>query len=86
METEQWKSIPGYEGYEVSDQGRVRSYHKILGKKGQCILDTPQRILKPYDRKGYKQVSLVKDGKRYQIVTCSTCIEEDERKAAIEEQ
>ena len=28
----------------------------------------------------------VEDGKRYQIVTCSTCVEEEERKAAMKEQ
>ena len=42
--TETWLPIPGYDGYEVSDQGRVRSYHKpgIIGPTLRV-----QRILKP---------------------------------------
>lgn len=48
--TERWKPIPGFEGYEVSDHGRVRSYWKrkslgiglgsqsVLCKEPQCIL------------------------------------------------
>lgn len=50
--TEQWKDIPGFPGYRVSDHGRV------TGKDG--------RILKPgILRSGHLQVSLRKDGKTY---------------------
>jgi hypothetical protein len=49
---EQWKEIPGFPGYEVSDHGRARSYwkHYGLGAKGgsKCVIEPdPQRILKP---------------------------------------
>ena len=50
-----WKSI-GYEGYEVSNLGRVKSYKydKINGK-----------IMKPYkDTKGYLQIDLPLDGRK----------------------
>ena len=49
-----WKQIPGFESYEVSDSGRVRSL--LTG-----------RILRPHCRKrdGYYQVVLQKDLKPY---------------------
>lgn len=60
--SEQWRAIPGYEGrYEVSDQGRVRSwlpYHHT---------PTP-RILKPAltgDRANYLSVNLTGGGRRW---------------------
>lgn len=45
--SEQWRPAPNFPGYEVSDQGRVRS---------------PRRILKPWHRNGYAQVSLRRKG------------------------
>ena len=50
-----WKPIE-YEGYEVSNLGRVKSYKydKINGK-----------IMKPYrDTKGYLQIDLSLDGRK----------------------
>ena len=54
---ERWLPIPGYDGYEVSDQGRVRSYRqRVKGAGGRwCarIIDTP-KLLKPMKlRVGY---------------------------------
>lgn len=56
---EVWKPIPGYEGYEVSNMGNVRSY-RIKGKQGK-FSNTP-RILRPaIDKKsGYYGVGLGK--------------------------
>lgn len=55
-----WKSIPGYEGYEVSDQGQIRSIKRKL-KNGHRWKG---RILKtPPDGKGYAQVMLGKNKK-----------------------
>ena len=46
-----WKKIDGYDGYEVSKQGRIKN--TMTG-----------RILKPQDNGGgYEQVTLCKDGK-----------------------
>ncbi len=53
---EKWRTIevPGYEDYEVSDQGRVR---RIVGDR--------IRVLKPYlNTDGYLRVPLWRDGKR----------------------
>jgi hypothetical protein len=66
MTDEIWKPIPGFDGYEVSNNGRVRSYFKHAGRHWDK-LETPQRILsaKPA-RKGYRQVRIRgTDGKYY---------------------
>mgnify|MGYP002622098599 CR=1 FL=1 len=50
---EEWRDVEGYEGlYQVSDLGRVRSFHNQYG-----------RILKPIvTSHGYAQVTLAKNG------------------------
>lgn len=64
MTTENWKPIPGFLGYDVSDHGRVRSYHARGGTITWCISDTPQRILKPGKQtNGYPYTSLQHGGK-----------------------
>ncbi len=42
--TEEWRDIPGFEGYQVSDQGRVRTFLR----RGNCTvrMGTEPRILK----------------------------------------
>lgn len=65
MET--WKPIPNFNGYEVSDHGRVRSYQKRGGGDGIAwsIADTPQRILKGGTKvSGYPFVLLCQNGVR----------------------
>jgi len=42
---EQWKPIPDYPGYEVSNTGQVQSYYVQRGMTW-VIADSPQRILK----------------------------------------
>lgn len=56
METEIWKKIEGYENYEVSNEGRVRSlnYHRSGEMKVLRLEKT---------KNGYLQVSLYKDEK-----------------------
>ena len=47
-----WKNIPKFNGYKISNCGRVKN--------------TNNKILKPFDNgNGYKQVHLMKNGKRY---------------------
>jgi len=62
---EVWKPIDGYEGYEVSNFGNVRSYRKRGSKN--AVYDKPKRV-KPYTLKThckeYHRHNLVKDGKR----------------------
>ncbi len=71
---EQWKAIPGYPGYEVSDQGRVRSYWKRRGGWStgfvSSIEDTP-RILKMQKKSaGYWMVELRRgEGGKRQVFT-----------------
>ena len=70
MTSEIWKPIPGFDGYEVSDQGRVRSFHKrdrgdVAGPVW-IISDEPQRILSPGScKRGYQTVGLRMDGKTH---------------------
>lgn len=57
MMEEVWKPIPEFEGYEVSNQGRVRSYY--LFGPGSRVANKPQRILKPtLSKDGYLVVGL----------------------------
>lgn len=57
---ENWKSIPGYEGYyEASDLGRIRSIDRIVphGRHGTC--KQKSKILKPaFDDHKYLRVAL----------------------------
>lgn len=50
---EQWKPIKGHTGYEVSDHGKIRSYHKNLGNGKYGVSNEPQRILKLQILDGY---------------------------------
>lgn len=56
---ENWKSIEGFEAYEVSDLGRVRS----------CVTRTNTwfgKVMKTYkDKDGYPRLSLFRKSKRY---------------------
>lgn len=63
-----WKPIPGHEGYEVHESGRVRSVDRIVIKKNKWGSHGPVKYagkeLKPWATKdGYLQVEL-KDGKK----------------------
>ena len=56
-----WKDIEGYEGYQVSNLGRVRSLDRY-NSRGYWIKGC---ILKPImDKKGYLTVGLSKNGQR----------------------
>ena len=64
MPEEDWRAIPGYEGYyEVSSLGEVRSLNKEI--KANLVnneyVNRPGRILKQKEIKGYKTVSLCVD-------------------------
>ena len=54
MDKEIWKPIEGFDGYEISSHGRVRSFKN----------KTP-RILKTSSCRGYRVLILRKDGKSY---------------------
>ena len=63
MTFETWKAIPGYEGlYEVSDQGRVRSF--VVSRRTGFMTDPHPMRLHTRKRDGYQTVGLVKNGCR----------------------
>ena len=63
-EKEVWKGVKGYKGiYEVSSFGRVKSLSRLVNCKDGKIKSLKQRILKPYDHRGYLFVILQLNGK-----------------------
>lgn len=67
--SEEWRAIPGTDGfYEVSDAGRVRSWHK-RGTRGNARAEIPQ-ALRPALWRGYPRVCIVETehGKRTRLV------------------
>lgn len=51
--TEEWREIKDHSGYEVSDQGRVRSYRTAQGHPSSV-----PRLLSPGNVRGYQQIKL----------------------------
>lgn len=66
LSDEEWRDIPGYEGlYQVSNLGRVKSLPREIWN-GKTFFTSKEKILKPNVlAKGYLQVELKKDKKRY---------------------
>ena len=60
---EEWLNIAGFDGYQISNTGKVKSLErKTSFKNGYRIVR--ERILKPIiNTKGYQQVQLCRDGK-----------------------
>ena len=63
-QAEQWRPIPGYEGYyEVSDTGNIRSFDRLIAAKGRKPYIKPGRLLKASPSKsGHMRVAVTKDG------------------------
>lgn len=56
---EKWKAIPGYQNYQVSNIGRVKSIERNVKGKFGSIRTIRERILKPVKNKfGYLTVNL----------------------------
>lgn len=56
-----WVEIPGFTGYEISDQGQVRSL-KPLQKQDHYLI----RLLKPHSNHGRPAYWLYKQGDKYE--------------------
>lgn len=54
---ETWKAVPGFDGYEASDAGNVRSYMRNA--------ETPQVLKQQVGTNGYYVVTLMRDKKRH---------------------
>lgn len=58
-----WKPITGYDGYYVSNYGRVKTTDRVCKRKNGVSCKLKGKILKGGDNGlGYKKVVLVKDG------------------------
>lgn len=67
MDREIWKPIPDFPGYEASSHGRIRSFKKRVGHKGEGakweIMDTPQRLLSIHENGDYPSVAISRNGR-----------------------
>lgn len=64
FDTEIWKPIPGADGYEASDCGRVRGVDRIVIRRDGKPLRVKGTVLKTtVSNYGYKRCSIVIDGK-----------------------
>jgi hypothetical protein len=65
---ERWLPIPGFDGYEASDRGNIRSLDRMVTFKDGRRRHWQERVLKPSvrktDRKPYRSVVLSNEGVR----------------------
>jgi NUMOD4 motif len=63
--TEIWKNIAGFDGYEVSNLGKVRSVDRTIStKNGQRRTYAGKILGQATDERGYKHVCLWKDNRQ----------------------
>jgi hypothetical protein len=61
-DTEQWKPVTGYPGYQVSNMGRVASLTRYI-QRGDTIVKRQGRTLKPQVNYTTPRVALYTEGK-----------------------
>lgn len=64
--TERWVKVAGYPGYEVSDSGLLRSWHRPVGR-GWKPGPPPYTLLGGRDKDGYRRMVLVGVGCRKSV-------------------
>jgi hypothetical protein len=67
-DVEMWGAIPGFDGYEASTFGRVRSWLRTVRRtqsRRKSKAPAEARILSPGSSHGYPMVVLMKDGKKF---------------------
>ena len=64
-----WKDIPEFEGYQVSNLGRVKSLSRFRKGKNSSLASVKEKILKPQVNSRYYQVELCKNSikKKYYV-------------------
>ena len=70
-QTEDWRPIPGYENYEASSLGNIRSldrYLELIGRWGPMVRFHRGRVLTPRAKPPYGFLSVCTDGDRYLYV------------------
>lgn len=64
IESEIWKDVKDFEGYQVSNLGRVRSLERpIYRKNGRLHYIQKENILKPFNGGNYLSISFRDNGK-----------------------
>lgn len=66
MQTEIWKDVTGFPGYQVSNNGRVKSISRIV-QRGKSTMRVPEKVLRFGTSVGYSFVNLRKDGKSISV-------------------
>ena len=64
--SERWAPIPGHEGYEASDQGRIRSLPGVVRKQNGQTQRRRGQVLRTWPENGYLAVHLGA-GRRYLV-------------------
>lgn len=60
---ERWMPIPGFDGYQVSDLGNVWSNARTIVRRDGIQRWQPGQLLRTHDARGYRRVSLQRDGR-----------------------
>lgn len=73
LATERWKVVPGFDGYEASTLGRIRSY--LRRGRGSDRRKEPRVMVLGKGPGGYPKIHLQRDGKTYTRIAHSVILE-----------
>ena len=66
--SEEWKDVPGFEGYQVSNFGKVRGIDRLRKGRSGLRLTRGQELKQILNKKGYPEVRLRKQGCHVRLV------------------